>query len=807
MEVKFPRTWMVPDDDATGTKQVIARVTAQAEKKSGAWQWLGDATIGKVQIPAVPGLKIDLQDIGYDNSSIANPPNVVFPAGFKGSTKEDWTGFFVKRAAVTLPDELRPFGATQPLQVSMNNVLIGKAGVNFSFRLENLIQYPQADFGGWGGSIDTLSIDIVNSSLAKGSLIGRVHVPIFDSSIVYTASLSPRTTAEGKRALGYQFTLIPEGDMTASLWHSTITLEKTSKIEISNTTGKFVASAQLSGNVSIAGDIGVLKGINFKGIHFQDFKLQSVAPYFEKGTWSFASPQKSMNGFPISINDINVLQGTRNNKPAIGVKFNIGVQFASGSNAIGGSTTLALWGVLNSGGGQKFAFDGIELDSIGINADLGAVAIKGGIKLYNNDLIYGTGFSGAIQATFAQRVLVKATAQFGSVDDYRYWYVDASCAFSPGIPIDQSGVGIYGFGGGAWYHMRKSGQDPSLTNLPKTAKPAASSTPGMSNSGYTYVPDKSVLFGFKALIILGIYPSPEAFNCDCVMDAQFLPNGGIKSIGMSGQGYMMATLTQRDQAKIRADVNIDFDFPNATLHGVCKAYILGAPAVSGEATMVFHIDAHNYYVKIGEPDNRARLNFADLGTAGTYIMLGTGIPNIPLPPTEVLDKLTSAQKSNLPTKRDSRIASGTGFAFGRIIQFSTGRQQFSIFYGEVSAGAGFDMSLMKQTKCPGLNGWQGQGQCYAYLTADIGLYVNVGFWTYKPCGPWYCWVCKWCNDRYIGYKGDFKILYISGVGLIQVSGPNPWGASGTLSGEYNILGGLVKGHCSYNFSKGTVCTY
>jgi hypothetical protein len=28
---------------------------------------------------------------------------------------------------------------------------------------------------------------------------------------------------------------------------------------------------------------------------------------------------------------------------------------------------------------------------------------------------------------------------------------------------------------------------------------------------------------------------------------------------------------------------------------------------------------------------------------------------------------------------------------------------------------------------------------------------------------------------------------------------------GTVGGRYSILGGLVSGHCSFNFSKGTVC--
>jgi hypothetical protein len=383
--------------------------------------------------------------------------------------------------------------------------------------------------------------------------------------------------------------------------------------------------------------------------------------------------------------------------------------------------------------------------------------------------------------------------------------VDASVAFSPGIPINK-GVGFYGFGGGAWYHMRKSGVDPKLSNLPKSANPKATTTPGVSNSGYTYVPDNSILFGFKAMVILGTHPVPEPFNCDVAMDAQFLSDGGIKSIGLNGQGYMLIPIDQRDKARIKADVDINFDFQNVVLHGTFNAYILAAPAVTGHGTMVFHVDEKTWYMKIGEPSSRVTLNVAGLLNINGYFMIGKDLPTIPLPPNEVLSRLTSAEKSAIPTTRDAKVATGDGMAFGASVSFNTGKQTFLIFYGQVQAGGGFDMAMFKQTKCPGFNGWQGQGQFYAYLNAVVGLYVDIGFWTYYPCGHWYCVICKWCKGSFIGYRGDYTILSASAVALLQVGGPNPWWAKGTVKGNYNILGGLVKGSCNFNFSKGTVCT-
>ena len=50
---------------------------------------------------------------------------------------------------------------------------------------------------------------------------------------------------------------------------------------------------------------------------------------------------------------------------------------------------------------------------------------------------------------------------FGEVNNLRYWYVDAMVKFVPGIPMGvapyQIPMDIYGFGGGAFYHLTMQG--------------------------------------------------------------------------------------------------------------------------------------------------------------------------------------------------------------------------------------------------------------------------------------------------------------------------------------------------------------
>ncbi|MFO7829030.1 MAG: hypothetical protein R6V23_10440, partial [Bacteroidales bacterium] len=141
--------------------------------------------------------------------------------------------------------------------------------------------------------------------------------------------------------------------------------------------------------------------------------------------------------------------------------------------------------------------------------------------------------------------------------------------------------------------------------------------------------------------------------------------------------------------------------------------------------------------------------------------------------------------------RNPEIANGDGFAFGANTSFETGRKTYSIFYGEFSALAGFDMSLLNYTRearCEGMegplgiNGWYASGQIYSALSASIGLHVDLWF-----------------------TEGNYEILNLNGGAILQGSGPNPTWLSGNVGGHYRILKGKVKGYCDFHFSMGDRC--
>ncbi|MDH7515442.1 MAG: hypothetical protein QHI48_06195 [Bacteroidota bacterium] len=804
-QVKFPRTWLKPFPTDDGTSKVKAKFRTVVSRGGN---FLAAASMDRCELAGVPGMVLEVQEMAIDKSDEANPAGIVFPDGYVGVKDNTWKGFFIKRASISLPPALRTFDATQPPQIAVQNLLITRAGITGSFRAENVFQYPRGNFGSWGGSLDTIGVEIVSSSLRAGWLKGRIQMPISDSPFKYTATLSRPLSTDTAKSLRMAFVIQPADTFKANIWMASIKLFSTSSITLGNDNPQrqFRAVAILNGSISIAGTIGPVPGVNLLGIGFQNMKLQSVKPYFTKGTFGFASPQKGLAGFPISISNIDLQNRTVSNKDLTGIKFSINVNFAPGSTAIGGSTTLILWGELDvSGGGQKFKYNSIELQQVTVDADLGPVKIKGSITFYRQDPVYGNGFRGAIEASVIQMINITATVQFGSVNNFRYFYVDARAIFNPGIPIGagqfQTGTAFYGFGGGFWWNMRREG--PGTPGVP-TSSAVAGTTPGATVSGFRFVPADGV-FGFKAMVVMGTYPSSAAFNADIVLEIELIRNtstGGISMgrITLQGNGYMMTEITARQNAKVTMFCDLTYYFPQKTFHGLFTVNI-NAPPVTGGGQAVLHIESSTWYFKIGEPSSRFQIRLASwLGQVGAYLMMGKNLPP-PLPPPENVRRIIGSPTSN----RNTNIAAGNGFAFGADISFSTGRQTWGIFYGEFSAGGGFDIAVLKQNNCTGINKWQAQGQLYAYVSGSVGLYVDISSHLWKPCGPWYCVICKWCECCYFGYRGNFEILGISAAMLLDAGAPNPLWVTGTVRGNYNILGGLVHGSCTFKFSKGTEC--
>ncbi|HPR60261.1 MAG TPA: hypothetical protein PLF35_04910, partial [Prolixibacteraceae bacterium] len=786
-DVAFPRTWMTPVNNPDPEARVSAHMKFRARESGSSWQWLASASLDDCELTGAPGYKLQVQEMYWDHADSINPTGIVFPALYKGNKTNQWKGFYIKRASLTLPDDLKTFENHNPT-IAVNHMMINDDGFTASIVGDNIIQYPEGDFGGWGASIDSIRVDLVNSSLQSGLIKGKLKISIIDTCFLYSGTFANDTTKKVpgtyERSSKYLFNIVPKDTVKVDMFaKADFNLFKTSKIEIYNDSlNKFMAVADLSGSMTIKGDAGGLSKLDFKGIKFENLKVQNTKPVIGIGDFGLASPQHGMNGFPVSINNIKMVTGDRNGSFGAGLQFDLTAGLQEGANAISGTTKLSIWGKMSSETGpQDFEFDGVDLDSIGIDADLGAVIIKGGLMLYDSHATFGDGFRGAVSATFIDQATIEATAQFGSVNDYRYWYVDGKALFSEGIPMF-SGLGVYGFGGGAWYHMQKSGDEVNLDDEPTQAD--AGTTPGTTNSGYSFVPNKNIDLGLNAKMIIGTHPKPDAFNGDVGLEAQFLSNGGIGTIALVGDGYMLCGINHRSDAKVTATMDMEYNFPTKTFHGVFDVDIIASPLDGGGQTTL-HFDPDLWYVKVGEPSNRISLKLDDWLHTDAYFMVGQQLPT-PQLPSEILELFP-----NYTVSRNPQIESGSGFAFGASSGFDTGRKPYLIFYGEVSALVGFDLALLdygEDTSCEGqtgsigINGWYASGQIYAAIAASIGMHVDLWF-----------------------TSGNYEILSLQVGAALQGAGPNPTWVKGVVGGEYRILSGAVKGYCNYHFSMGDQC--
>ena len=802
-EAVFPRDWLVPidpiKDEPIGdiSKKVTARFVGNF-KKAGNWMLTG--SMPNFAPAAAPDFVFKVSKLTLDESDIENPVNMHFPDGYGGDKGLTWNGFYMDSAVIRLPKALKTFKDGKPPSISVKSLLIDKMGFSASIRALHILQLGAGDFGSWGASLDTIGLDFVASSMTTAFLSGKILMPITDSGLDYRATLlNVKDTG-----LQYAFTINPHNDINIPLWIATATIEKTSVIGLKGgAKTDFEAYADISGKISLGNLDDKKKGASLKvdlvGIEFEHLEFSTKTGITCK-SWSFASPDHSVSGFPISISNLKLVAGC-DATPGAGISFDFDLALTGETSSFSASTNLTVCGKLGtrSTGGVIFEFGGFKLNSVKVNGDIGAVSITGQIDIYQSDKTYGDGFKGAITATIAKLLTAHVTAQFGSVNNFRYWYIDGGVLLDAGIPIGSTGVGIYGFLGGVWYHMDKklpsfnmhsgsSGKDPM-------AVPAdASDQPGKSNSGVTYTPDVNMAFGIAAGLSLGTMPSPILFNCDVVISAQFTAKGGLGMLGIQGDGWMICeSLKNRDNSLLFLTVNLSYDFVNKIFDANIGFNTNKSFKVIFYASgwMNFHIDPTNWHLLIGTPDNRIKFELLTIAKVDAYLMAGTDIPAPDFNNFEHKSEIETAIGSPLPTIH-MPISGGTteGFAFGASQSINTGKQHFLIFFAQFMLGYGFDVALTHDPtklcdntgKPPGIDGWYAMGQLYAYVSGSIGLHVDILF-----------------------YDDDFTILDIGAGARCIVMAPNPIWVEGTVGGHYNILNGLVKGSCSFSFELGDKC--
>jgi hypothetical protein len=779
---EFSNTILVPDSSSTPlTDKVIASFEIHT---NDIHNFITQVSITPFTLKGLKDVSFSVQEATVDLSEIANAPGMVFPNGYQQSSLDvnQWQGFYLKQFTVKLPKELskKDQGRTT---VSASNLVIDNSGISGLFSATNVLALGNSDMDSWQFSVDQLSINIAQNHLNGASIGGSLKMPLFENNaLVYQASMQENTTT---KEIDYQFIANAQNNMQANVFSASIDIYPSSQLIVNKTNGKFYPKANLTGQIK-------LNSSNAKTgkLDFQNVVITTLEPYIQSGTFGFTSAQPNQNKigqFPITINQIQLVLDPSNPN----LYFQVGLNFMSASDQ-GFSAAAGFRVITKFVPGNTHAlwkFDRVKIEDIQLNIQTQAFTLNGYVVFRDDDPVYGDGFAGGINLGLPSLNLdVNINVIFGAVSGYKYFYVDGMVAL-PNPVVISSGVALYRFMGGLYYHMSQ----PVVNTGSLYTSAFTSTTPP------NYIPDPSIGLGFKAGVTIGMMGKEDAFNADVVLEVQFNSSsngGGLSLIKFTGDGFMMTSIEDRKgktytQVPIGAFAFIQYDFNNTVFHAILDVGI-NYNGVQGQLNSVFHVDPIDWYVYIGKPTQKGVLNVEGLTTVNSYFMVGNKIePMAPLP-SQI------ASTFGAPNNRNAAdLANASGFAFGADLGTSTHKEfgfDFFTVYGDVYFILGFDVMMQKYAPSfvcpytgasPGFKGWYLKGQLYAYFSAAVGVKGRVEIYG-------------------IGKDFDFNVFSASAAAMLYGELMKPSFVEGKVRCSYDILS-VVSGSFDYQFEKGTRC--
>jgi hypothetical protein len=777
---EFSNSILLPD--TTSTKDT--KVTASFEIHTN------DVHNIIIQVNITPFTLKDMRDIAFsvsdatvDLSELVNTPNMVFPEGYQpnGPDLKMWTGFYIKNFTVKLPKELSKKNQERTT-ISASNLIIDNSGVSGLFNATNLLPLESSDMGGWQFSVNQLSVIILQNHLNGGGMEGLLKIPVFENNaLVYNAGLHENLS----KKLDYQFIINPQSNLQATVFSSSIDLYPSSKIIVNKTNDRFYPKADLTGQFKLNANAA-----NTGKLDFQNMIITSEAPYLSSGIFGFTTANSNENKigkFPVTINKIEVVI----NQTVPNIYFQVGINFMKiedkGFAAVSGFRIMTKFVPTNDNTpGLKWKFNKINVEDIGLDIQTQAFKLNGYVIFREDDPVYGNEFSGRVKLNLPSiNLAADVNVIFGAKEDYKYFYVDGKAALPTPI-IVSSGVAIYRFMGGLYYHMKQPTGNAS--NLYTSAFG--------SNLPPSYIPDPTISLGFKSGVTLGMTGKEDAFNADVSLEVQFTNSGGLSLIKFTGDCFLMTSIEDRKGKKytevpVGAFIYIGYDFLKPEFHAILNVGI-NYNGVKGQVNSVFHVDKQDWYVYIGRPSQRGYINVYDIATVTSYFMVGNKIEPIPDLPYQI-----AAAFGKPDNRNTTALASAKGYAFGAELNIATYKEfgfDFFTVYGGVDFIMGFDVMMQKYPASficpntgtnPGFKGWYLKGQLYAYLNANIGVKGEI-----KITG--------------VGTDFDFKVFSCSAAAMLYGELMKPSYVEGHLVCHYNILN-AVKGNFNYDFKKGTRC--
>ncbi|PWJ42705.1 hypothetical protein [Sediminitomix flava] len=839
LDIVFSRDIIVPED-ASGMP-ADGYVTSSLTTQVNSWDdFILEVDIPKFQLTNGNGMSFKVQDAIFDMSDTYNGSGMTFPEGYTspliiGENKNLWRGFYIRRAEVHLPQELKQEekvteteGEDGEIEYDVeiettvdnrgsrvnngrtsflvDNLILDDVGLTGKFTGYNIITLEKGKLGTWNFSLEEVQVKITANQFEYATFDGLIQLPINkeDKQLDYHAGIYGWQD--------YTFQVEALDTMNIPMFAaSNVEVLPNSSLEVTVESGRFKPKANLYGSMDIQLSD---PGVSLAAMEFQNLQIQTVAPKISAEYFSVSSDaaNQALAGFGLSIDEVSLTSDPETGWVGLGIETSIAL-----SKDFGGTTSFVIWGEEKLSG--SYAFRKIQLKKIEVDITKpGTFSLYGAVHFIDGDPVYGKGFQGMLDLKLESiSAGVESMVLFGKVEGHRYWYADVLGTFgASGIPMGT--INLMGIGGGLYYGIEQAG-----------VAPCGEGEIGCSLSGIKYVPNEDVGLGFKATAVVSI-PS-GIMTADATFEMSFTTRGGLNQMSFNGsanvavnkftgleldqftesvqsvaaagkskEGENLPEIATSKDVGLTAKLNMLYDHPNKTFNA-SLALTLNAPPVTGGGLSVMHFSPEKWYIHVGTPEAPIAVNVANLFESSGYFMAGYKMPEPPTPPGKVSSILGGMDLSYMDDV--SNLEKGLGFAFG--VHFGagfsrgendgeakSGRKSFLIFYGKFSFGAGMDVMMANygsDATCAGrsgplgINGWYANGQMYAYLEAEIGISVK------KP--------------RFI--KGDYQILDLAVAAVLQARGPNPFWMRGIVGGKYNILGGLIKGSCKFEFEMGEKC--
>lgn len=791
MDALFTRDWLIPSPDNDPGAKVAANITAQGTD----WDDLIlGGTLQRAEIIGTNGMTILADSIFYDMSDVLNPSAITFPENYTGETSELFRGFYMKALEVEMPHGWQTQANNKP-KVGIHNMIIDDMGVTLYAEATSVVQFPNAKVSELVASIDTVYVDFVASSLVEAGIKGRLGLPVskkdsIQNPLKYTALFNnPQTPGS---LANYQLAISPTGPVNAHMLKGNLILAATSNmvatVDKNKSTFNLTLNGQLSwANVKLGPINNVNLGLKFQGLTMNYNSLNANQLGFNIGSWSFASEQKFLANFPITIDEVKYTSLPPQSGQLLRGKINFDAIFNLSSD-IGGMSRLAVEvGMLNNTGGQKFfpQYHGTTIDSIHVHANLSAVSVKGKIGFRNEHPVFGNGFTGSLDAEFKSvGIKASALAEFGNTayqnnnQLYRYWRVEANVGLpAPGV-VFLPGLAFRGFGGGAFYNMEST----------------------LSGTTFSFTPKKSAL-GLRALATLATTPKEDGFNSDVGLLGQFSNSGGLTYIAFTGDFWVGANLTStsRNKAKVKGNLAASYNFPDRHFNFSSNVNVNAPPITTpNPVNMVLDINGktNKWYFKFGEPQNLNTVKVFNVNLY-EYLMFGNHIPT----PNGFTQGFRNAYHGALGHYPGGSIGSGgvgaptltgSGFALGIGFTFNHNDQKhltgnYYLAY-QLGAGAELHLAFLNYTgNCAGnnpigINGWRANG--------GLGFYGTAGAQVKRIGGT--------LADK------TWNIASLAAGAWIYGEFPNPYYATGAISGHAKIAK-IIDVSFHKSFQVGTQC--